>query len=321
MMSFSNTYNNYDDLLPGSLPARKTERSALRTFLLSMTAVTAILLLVWSSSWSAASTTVSSATAHSFAPPTSPTNAKTDKKTSAEDEGDDSDDDATCVSCPSTISQCVDTRYPVLGGIDVVSTYNLFNASLYKQAEAVAGSEAHTYTYSGFTFRFASETTRAVFAANPTQYVPQWGGFCSWGMSAEYCPEYAWSATCLGPSGNWQYWTLVEDKLHFFLKADPFDKFMANASYYLRLGNTRWEGWFGEKVVLNTLCFLDTLSSTSTAPSSTTTFSAVKTPTVRPTVKPSAKPSAKPISKIDLVSDKEVSAPGPVQPMSSNKLH
>ena len=30
------------------------------------------------------------------------------------------------------------------------------------------------------------------FAQNPSKFVPQFGGFCSWGVAAEFCPSYPW---------------------------------------------------------------------------------------------------------------------------------
>ena len=31
-----------------------------------------------------------------------------------------------------------------------------------------------------------------VFSQNPSKFVPQFGGFCSWGVAAEFCPSYPW---------------------------------------------------------------------------------------------------------------------------------
>ena len=30
------------------------------------------------------------------------------------------------------------------------------------------------------------------FSQNPSKFVPQFGGFCSWGVAAEFCPSYPW---------------------------------------------------------------------------------------------------------------------------------
>jgi YHS domain-containing protein len=48
-----------------------------------------------------------------------------------------------------------------------------------------AGSDAFTATHEGATYRFASAEHRDAFLANPGQYIPQFGGFCSYGTSLE----------------------------------------------------------------------------------------------------------------------------------------
>jgi YHS domain-containing protein len=165
----------------------------------------------------------------------------------------------TCVSCPAkaSTSYCADKDYPVLGGIDVVGTYNSYDSSVTYQAEGTAGSSDYTETYGGYTFYFANAKNQATFAKNPTKYLPQWGGFCSWGIATEFCPSYPWSDTCLGPSGNWYAWTIVDDGMYFFLKKSVLDTFLENTTYYIETGNTRWKSWFGEETVLSTLCYVD----------------------------------------------------------------
>lgn len=45
------------------------------------------------------------------------------------------------------------------------------------------GSAAHTFTYQGSTFRFASAENRQLFVDNPEKYAPQFGGYCAFGVS------------------------------------------------------------------------------------------------------------------------------------------
>ncbi|MCP4381507.1 MAG: YHS domain-containing protein [Hyphomicrobiales bacterium] len=45
------------------------------------------------------------------------------------------------------------------------------------------GDSAFTADYGGATYRFASAENRDTFTANPTQYIPAYGGFCSLAMS------------------------------------------------------------------------------------------------------------------------------------------
>ena len=46
----------------------------------------------------------------------------------------------------------------------------------------IKGSKALSHTHKGVTYYFASEANKAEFAANPSGYEPQYGGWCAWAM-------------------------------------------------------------------------------------------------------------------------------------------
>jgi YHS domain-containing protein len=48
----------------------------------------------------------------------------------------------------------------------------------------VKGAEAHRFAYEGVAYQFASEAHRKAFAADPSRYAPQFGGFCAYGTAA-----------------------------------------------------------------------------------------------------------------------------------------
>ena len=56
----------------------------------------------------------------------------------------------------------------------------------FTQGEPVAGNSEYTYTWNDATWQFASAENRDLFAANPDQYAPQYGGFCAWAVSQGY---------------------------------------------------------------------------------------------------------------------------------------
>jgi YHS domain-containing protein len=56
----------------------------------------------------------------------------------------------------------------------------------FTEGRAVDGSPAHTATYEGATFEFASAANRDLFAADPARYAPRYGGFCAFGTSRGY---------------------------------------------------------------------------------------------------------------------------------------
>jgi YHS domain-containing protein len=137
---------------------------------------------------------------------------------------------------PTTGDACSNPSYPVMGGLDPVQYFSFKKENMVGKV----GSSEYQYTYAGYTYYFLNEENRQTFISNPDKYKPQWGGFCSWGMSAEFCPNFTWSSSCLGPSGNWAIWTIQHDqsdnntaKLYFFYLNDVRDSFLANKQFYI----------------------------------------------------------------------------------------
>ena len=62
----------------------------------------------------------------------------------------------------------------ILHGHDVVAYFT--------DGKHMLGTAEHKSVYQGVTFRFASAEHKALFDKNPTQYIPQYGGFCANGI-------------------------------------------------------------------------------------------------------------------------------------------
>lgn len=57
------------------------------------------------------------------------------------------------------------------------------------QQQAVKGQRAYTHIWRGVTFQFASAENRDRFAASPEAFVPEFGGFCAYGVSRGYAVD------------------------------------------------------------------------------------------------------------------------------------
>lgn len=184
---------------------------------------------------------------------------------------------ATCAVCePAVLAlDCTSVKTPVLGGVDFVDFYD---NTADNSAGVATGGETTIYSvYNGYTFLFASEANQAKFAKSPDTYVPQWGGFCAWGMAGEFCPEYAWSSTCLGPSGDWSLGYKYNGRSYFFYKADAREKFLADPDFYVTQGNNRWYEWFGlSTYVYSTNCYVSPMSIPTKVPDKKNTKSKAK---------------------------------------------
>jgi YHS domain-containing protein len=70
----------------------------------------------------------------------------------------------------------VDSQGVILKGFDVVAYF--------KEGKPVKGSSAMASTYRGATYLFASAANKAEFEKDPAKYVPQYGGFCAYGVAS-----------------------------------------------------------------------------------------------------------------------------------------
>ena len=57
------------------------------------------------------------------------------------------------------------------------------------QQQAVKGSRAFTHVWRGATWQFATAEHRDRFAASPESFMPQFGGFCAYGVSRGYAVD------------------------------------------------------------------------------------------------------------------------------------
>ena len=78
--------------------------------------------------------------------------------------------------------------------------------------EAVPGSEEHAHTWLGATWLFANEEHRRAFTEEPTRFAPQYGGYCTLGVS------FGRKVTDIDPEA----WQIVDGKL--YLNYSPDDQ-------------------------------------------------------------------------------------------------
>ncbi len=107
-------------------------------------------------------------------------------------------------------------------GYDVVAYFT--------EGQPVLGSEKHTRDFNGVTWRFATKEHRDLFAANPGKYAPQYGGFCSWGVSQGKLFD-------VDPVNGWQ---IVDGKLYMNFDADINATFAGDARNFIAKANRNW---------------------------------------------------------------------------------
>ena len=83
--------------------------------------------------------------------------------------------------------------------------------------KATPGSEDHTWEWQGATWRFASQAHQELFANNPEQYAPQFGGYCAYGVAF---------GDLLKIEGD--QWEIVDGKLYLNFSSEWMVKWRAN---------------------------------------------------------------------------------------------
>ncbi len=107
-------------------------------------------------------------------------------------------------------------------GYDVVAYFT--------DGKPVAGSDRHTADYGGVKWQFASREHRDLFVADPAKYAPQYGGFCSWGVSQGKLFD-------VDPVNGWK---VVDGKLYLNFNADINATFARDAGGFIAKAERNW---------------------------------------------------------------------------------
>ena len=95
--------------------------------------------------------------------------------------------------------------------------------------EVATGHAKYTVERDGVAYYFASEETMKQFKANPERYMPQYGGFCAFGVAIgkklDAAPRFA---------------DIVDGKLYVFLNAVAFEKYKEDKAGTLAKAEQNW---------------------------------------------------------------------------------
>jgi YHS domain-containing protein len=114
-----------------------------------------------------------------------------------------------------------DDAHLMLHGHDVVSYFT-------EQRHQMGASE-HKSSHEGVTFWFASAEHKTLFDAEPTKYIPQYGGYCTNGIMY----GIPWG-------GDANRWKIVDGKLYIFGGQGSFDAFMLDEEKNMALAEKYW---------------------------------------------------------------------------------
>jgi hypothetical protein len=95
----------------------------------------------------------------------------------------------------------------------------------------VKGSEQFTFAWMGATWRFATAAHRDQFAANPAQYAPQYGGYCSYAVSKGHTAS-------IDPEA----WRIVDGKLYLNYSKSVQKTWAEDVPGNIQKANQNWPG-------------------------------------------------------------------------------
>lgn len=99
----------------------------------------------------------------------------------------------------------------------------------FMDARPVRGSQRFSATHAGYEYRFVSAEHLAAFRANPSRYLPQYGGYCAWAMSQGY--------TASADPTNWR---IVGGKLYLNYNDEVQRRWEADIPGHIRSANANW---------------------------------------------------------------------------------
>jgi len=102
--------------------------------------------------------------------------------------------------------------------------------ALLDQGKNVEGVAAQTAIHDGVSYYFASETNRMAFEANPTRYIAQNGGFCTFGVSVSKKFD-----------GDPNFAAVMDDKLYVFLNEEIFQAFLKDKAGTISKAAQNWK--------------------------------------------------------------------------------
>ena len=124
-------------------------------------------------------------------------------------------------------------EYNVTNGITLTGNplgmHGIDPVSMFASEAPQIGDAVYTSEHDGVDYYFASEQAQQQFDADPGAYLPQFGGFCAFGVYKGKKLD-----------GDVRYADLVDGKLYLFVNAAIFEQYLANSEEVIRVAYEKW---------------------------------------------------------------------------------
>lgn len=101
----------------------------------------------------------------------------------------------------------------------------------FREAKPVRGVASITHDWDGVAWRFSTRANRDAFAADPTRYAPQYGGYCAWAVSKGYTASTTPAA-----------WKIVDAKLYLNYSRRIQRRWERDIPSHIAAGDANWPG-------------------------------------------------------------------------------
>lgn len=108
------------------------------------------------------------------------------------------------------------------GGYDVVSYFD--------EQKAKKGTKEYRLKHDGVYWQFSSKSNLEKFQTNPQKFIPQYGGFCAWAVSAKNSRA----------PGDPKYWSIIDDKLYLNYNKKVQTDWLKDPQGFIKQGAENW---------------------------------------------------------------------------------
>jgi YHS domain-containing protein len=138
---------------------------------------------------------------------------------------------AALISLPS--AGFADDEYNVSNGLTLTGNplgmHGVDPVSMFEGEAPRIGDAVHTSKHDGVDYYFATEEAKRLFDVDPGAYLPQFGGFCAFGV---YVGKKL--------DGDVRYADIKDGKLYLFVNAAILEKYLENSEEVIATAHATW---------------------------------------------------------------------------------
>ncbi|WP_424928893.1 YHS domain-containing (seleno)protein [Amaricoccus tamworthensis] len=142
---------------------------------------------------------------------------------------------ALCVSLALSTGVFAADEYNVTNGLTLTGNplgmHGVDPVSMFDGDAPKTGDAVYDTTHDGVDYYFASEEAQQTFEADPAAYLPQFGGFCAFGVFVGKKLD-----------GDVRYADIVDGRLYLFVNAAIFEKYLENSEEVIQVAHETWPG-------------------------------------------------------------------------------